>query len=79
MSKIVGTVCNICGKEFDAADKAEGFALYTKSGDGTEYNGLVINMDICCKCMSNLIKQCAVSPIVEDAAIAGVEQCRSKS
>ena len=58
-------VCNKCGKEFDIWDKQESFNIYRRLGYGTIYDGDDLELDLCCKCMEELIAGCKISPIIE--------------
>ena len=59
------TVCNKCGKQFDMWDEQEGYAIYTRLGYGSKYDGDHLELDLCCKCMDELIDSCKVGPISE--------------
>lgn len=58
-------ICNRCGKEFDTWDKQEDFSIHKRCGYGTKYDGMSIELDLCCECMEWLIKECAVFPVSE--------------
>lgn len=64
MRSIVRT-CNKCGKKFDEWDTEEDFSIYSTLGYGTVYDGSKLELDLCCKCMEELIGSCAISPIVD--------------
>ena len=55
--------CNLCGREMDFADAVADFKLYKYLGYGTKYDGDLLDMKICCKCMERLIDACAKSPV----------------
>ena len=57
--------CNKCGKKFDEWDTEEDFSLYSTLGYGTVYDGSKLELDLCCKCMEELIGSCVISPIVD--------------
>lgn len=59
------TLCNICGNKFDFWDEQENYSIYTTIGYGSKYDGEHLKLDICCKCMDNLIDRCGISPIEE--------------
>lgn len=71
MSRIRITTCNKCGKRFDEWDAQGGFGLYNRIGYGSEYDGCTLVLDLCCRCMDELIKSCAISPIVDDCIMEG--------
>lgn len=56
-------ICNLCGEEFDMWDRREDFSIHRRCGYGTKYDGVTVHLDICCKCMEELIEACIVSPI----------------
>ncbi len=64
-------VCNLCGEDFDGWDEQEGFGLVHKMGYGSEYDGELVEIDLCCDCFDKLLKhlipKCKISPIVEDS------------
>ena len=64
MSKI--TTCNKCGNRLSEWDIQEDFSIYSHLGYGTKYDGSKLELDLCCKCMDELIDSCAISPIVDD-------------
>jgi hypothetical protein len=66
MSRV--TTCNKCGKKLDMLDTQESFRFYSKGrlGYGTKYDGCELELDLCCKCMDELIDSCSISPIVDD-------------
>lgn len=64
MSKIA--YCNKCGKQLDIYDKQEDFSLETRVGYGSKYDGRVLNLDLCCSCMDELIDSCLISPIEDE-------------
>ncbi len=59
-------VCNYCGKELDFFDQQEEFSIHKKVGYGSEYDGLTVNLQLCCECFDKLVQACRVSPISED-------------
>lgn len=65
MSKTI--TCNKCGKEFDFWDEQEAFSLHRELGYGTKYDGAKLELDLCCKCMDELIESCKVNPVVDEA------------
>ena len=58
-------ICNKCGKPFDIWDTQEAFHIYSQLGYGTSYDGDELELDLCCGCMEELIKECKISPIIE--------------
>ncbi len=66
MARYTQIRCNLCGKDFDDADKYQSFGISRKIGYGSKYDGYGLTMDICCKCMDTIIEQCKLPPL-EDA------------
>lgn len=58
--------CNLCGSRFDFWDENENYSIHQRCGYGSVYDGLMLDLDICCKCMGELISGCAISPIETD-------------
>ena len=54
MSRI--TTCNKCGNRLNEWDIQEDFKIYSK---------LELELDLCCKCMDELIDSCTISPIAD--------------
>lgn len=63
MSKRI--TCNKCGKEFDLWDRQEAFHIYRDLGYGTKYDGSFLELDLCCKCMEELIESCSDNPVID--------------
>ncbi len=63
MSK--ANICNKCGKELDMWDKQEAFSLHQNLGYGTAYDGMRLELDLCCKCMEELIVNCTETPLID--------------
>lgn len=63
MSRI--TTCNKCGNRLNEWDIQEDFKIYSKLGYGTKYDGCELELDLCCKCMDELIDSCTISPIAD--------------
>ena len=79
--KINKRVCNICGKEIKEVEYSHKnyissfeyapehvinyFSISGRMPYGSEFDGNYIDLDICCDCMDEIIKQCKVSPIIE--------------
>ena len=59
-------VCNICGKKFDILDANESFNIHKKLGYGTKYDGEILDLNICCSCMDELISKCKKNPCFEE-------------
>ena len=56
--------CNKCGKKMTMEDKDEGFSIRGGLGYGMdEYDGEYLELDLCCDCMMQLIKECVISPV----------------
>lgn len=64
MSRV--TTCNKCGNRLSEWDIQEDFSIYSQLGYGTKYDGSKLELDLCCKCMDELIDSCSISPIVDD-------------
>lgn len=59
--------CNKCGKKFDFWDTQEEFSIHKRQlGYGTVYDGLGLELDLCCECMEGIISNCKISPIIEE-------------
>lgn len=59
------TICNLCGEDFDFWDEQEDYSIYKRIGYGSRYDGKHLSLDICCKCMDELIGRCVISPVEE--------------
>lgn len=60
----VGMKCNMCGKDMDIFDKQTGISFIGKLlGYGSEFDGDVLNIHICCDCLDKIIKCCKISPL----------------
>lgn len=56
--------CNVCGKDMDIFDKQTGISCTGKLlGYGSEFDGDVLNIHICCDCLDKIIKDCKISPL----------------
>jgi Fe2+ or Zn2+ uptake regulation protein len=64
MSKIV--ICNKCGKTLGDLDIQENFSIHSQLGYGMKYDGYELELDLCCKCMEQIIEGCQISPIVDN-------------
>ena len=53
MSKIV--ICNKCGKTLNDLDMQENFSIHSQLGYGMKYDGCKLELDLCCKCMEQII------------------------
>lgn len=64
-------VCNLCGEDFDGWDEQEGFGFNHRMGYGSSYDGMLVDLDLCCNCMDrlldHLIPKCKINPVVEDS------------
>ena len=69
MSRI--TTCNKCGNKFSDWDNSEDFKIHSRLGYGTKYDGCYLELDLCCKCMEELIESCTISPIVYNDIVKG--------
>lgn len=59
--------CNKCGKKFDLWDIQEDYSIYRRLGYGTKHDGDNLELDLCCKCMEEIISLCTISPIVDNS------------
>lgn len=59
------TTCNVCGKTFDLWDELGDFGCKTELGYGSKYDGMKLELDICCECMDKLIDNCKISPLID--------------
>lgn len=57
-------ICNMCGKVFDIWDKQEGLSIEHQLGYGTKYDGDLLQLDLCCDCMDEIIDKCKIFPII---------------
>jgi len=57
------TFCNKCGKRFDIFDEQENFSIYKRLGYGTKYDGDILEINLCCDCMEELIEECVINPV----------------
>ena len=53
----------MCGKLMDYWDNQEGFSIYKHLGYGTSHDGEVLELDLCCDCMDEIIDRCQISPV----------------
>lgn len=50
--------CDFCGKDFRDWDTQEGFGFHHPHiGYGSNYDGMSINIDLCCDCFDEMIKE----------------------
>lgn len=61
--KMTEKKCNKCGKQFDEWDTQENFSIHGQVGYGSKYDGDIIELDLCCNCMDELMDSCKISPI----------------
>lgn len=59
--------CNWCGKDFDEWDEQQNIRIHKRVGYGSDYDGAVIDIRLCCSCLDKIIGGCAIPPIVEDS------------
>lgn len=60
----VPKVCNRCGKQMDFFDEQQDFMIHTKLEYGSIYDGDTIVYRLCCDCIDQTIKDCAITPII---------------
>lgn len=61
-----GKRCNRCGKTLDLWDVQEDFRIRRHLGYGTKYDGDILDLQICCKCMDKMIEECAITPVLDN-------------
>lgn len=66
--------CNLCGSKFDFWDEQSGYSIHKVCGYGSENDGMELRLDICCSCMDEMIKKCAINPIEIDFDDGSVEE-----
>lgn len=54
--------CNKCGKQLDILDLQQGFHIENRLGYGSKYDDDNLELDLCCKCMDELIDSCKIHP-----------------
>ena len=57
--------CNKCGKQFDFWDEQEDYSIHTRIGYGSKYDEEELRLDLCIKCMENLIDGCVINPLTD--------------
>lgn len=62
-------VCNMCGKPFDAFDEEFDFSISLIGAYGSELDGTMIHVDMCCTCFDKMMEEyivpkCKHSPLV---------------
>ena len=55
----------MCGREFDFLDEQESFHFYSRLGYGSRYDNHTLRLDLCCKCMDQIIDSCKLSPVTD--------------
>ena len=55
--------CNRCGRKLTVYDEELGFAVHTKMGYGSDYDGEIVELVLCCDCADDIIAECIVSPL----------------
>lgn len=50
MKNMNGTICNLCGKEFDEYDKLENRCFHGRFGYGSKHDGDKFELNLCCEC-----------------------------
>jgi len=68
-----GTICNKCGKVLDFWDRQEEFHIFGYLGYGTKYDGNIFNLNLCCKCMEEIIDACVKIPLINPASTKEIE------
>jgi len=58
--------CSKCGKKFDIWDCQEDFRIHRQLGYGTKYDGDKLELNLCCKCVEELIDTCVLNPIIDN-------------
>lgn len=57
--------CNKCGKKMDMWDIQEDFSMQRHLGYGSKHDGDILDLDLCCDCMDELIDSCVISPVTD--------------
>jgi len=55
--------CNKCGREMDEFDIQEELSIQSRLGYGSRHDGDMLQLDLCCECMDELIDSCKISPL----------------
>lgn len=58
-------VCNRCGKVMNRFDLQQEFYYHRELGYGSEHDGDMIELDLCCECIDRIVDTCLISPIVK--------------
>lgn len=56
--------CNKCGRSFDMFDEAGEFHFTGGLGYGSAYDGDGFEIDLCIRCVDELVKSCKISPLI---------------
>lgn len=54
---MIKCACNMCGKDFDEFDIQNNFGIHKKVLYGSNFDGGVINLDLCCDCFDKLMEE----------------------
>lgn len=58
--------CNKCGQKLDYLDLYENVHFHQRLGYGSAHDGDVIKLQLCLKCLDELIDSCAISPVIDN-------------
>ena len=56
-------VCNVCGRVLDECESRDDYSITRVIGYGSKYDGLSLDLRLCCDCLDKLIDSCKVMPI----------------
>lgn len=70
--------CNVCGKNLDTFDKQSGIAIEQNIGYGSKYDGMILNLHLCCSCMDSLIAACKISPVRESGEKRAADEYQNR-
>lgn len=59
-----GSYCNKCGKELAQFD-LEAYYIRRRMGYGSKYDLDLLDLNLCSRCLDELIDSCEISPITE--------------
>ena len=57
--------CNKCGNELDQFDIAGDYSIHKRMCYGSVHDGDALGLQLCSKCMDELIASCVIPPITE--------------
>ncbi len=57
--------CNMCGRVFGVFDEQQAFSFDQDIGYGSKFDGMHLNLDLCCSCMDSIIEKCKIRPVLD--------------